>query len=398
MKIFLLAQSFPPPSAAGSVQYLSNIFGAFPPETVEVVTGNAQPSLAPRFDAGYPQRIHRFWFIQHVAYGYKTSKIARLIEYALWPLVTAWLLVRNNPKLIMIGEFNVTTIPALIAKRLLRKPYILFTYAEEITYFTTRPLYLRLLKKSLHHADAIITVSDYTSGILQELGADANRIYKVLPAVAYDKAVAASPDVEALRRRYSLMNSAVLLTVGRLVERKGHASVIDALPSILHSFPNTHYVIVGTGPEEDNLKQRVQRANLQDKVTFTGVVENDELACWYEICDVFLMPHRMLHETQDTEGCPTVFLEASAHGKPVIGGKDGGVADAILDRTTGFIIDGTNTSQISECVSHLLQDPELATRIGAAGRAYVETLAPESRAAAIQQIIQQVIKSNKELA
>jgi phosphatidylinositol alpha-1,6-mannosyltransferase len=168
-----------------------------------------------------------------------------------------------------------------------------------------------------------------------------------------------------------------------LVERKGHATVIKALPAILQLFPTVRYVIVGTGPEESRLKELVRQAGLQEYVLFTGGIDNNELSCWYEVCDIFVMPHRSLPASRDTEGCPTVFLEAGAHGKPVIGGRDGGVADAILHDRTGFIIDGKDNVKLAETVCLLLKTPDLAARMGAAGRAYVATLRPESRAAAV---------------
>ena len=386
MKILLFVQSFPPPSAGGSVQYIANVFSALPPHTAVIVTGNAEPAIAREFDAGFPQRIIRFPFIAHVIRGYKVSKIARASEYVLWLLTAGWLILRERPQVVHIGEFNVASIAALIAKKLLSIPYVLFAYVEEITYITGRPMYRGLLKRVIRNADAIITVSDYSIGVLQELGADPTHIHKVLPAVGRDKLVVADEDADAIRMKHSLRDCRVLLTVGRLVERKGHATVIEALPAILHSLPTTRYIIVGTGPEESKLKELVRQAGLQDYVRFTGEVNDNELACWYEICDIFVMPHRNLPETRDTEGCPTVFLEASAHGKPVIGGKDGGVADAILHDRTGVIIDGKDASKLAESVCNLLKTPELAGRMGAAGRAYVATLSPGSRAAAIQQI------------
>jgi phosphatidylinositol alpha-1,6-mannosyltransferase len=205
-------------------------------------------------------------------------------------------------------------------------------------------------------------------------------------------------EVKTLQMKYSLSDCRVLLTVGRLIERKGHATVIKALSSILQRFPATRYVIVGAGPEEYKLKKMVQQAGLRDYVLFTGEVDNKELACWYEICDIFVMPHRDLPSVGDTEGCPTVFLEAGAHGKPVIGGRDGGVTDAILHDRTGFIIDGTDASKLEESVCHLLNNPELAAKMGAAGRAYVAMLGPESRAAAIQQINVRLTGNNRAVA
>jgi phosphatidylinositol alpha-1,6-mannosyltransferase len=394
MKVLLLTQSFPPPSEAGSVQYLFRIFSALPPQSAMIVTGNAEPARSKEFDRNFPQRIIRFPFIAHVVTGHRRSKFARACEYLLWPLVAAWTIVRERPDVVHIGEFNVASVTALLAKKFVRLPYVLFTHAEEITYITTRPLYLRLLKAVLRNADAIITVSEYTRGVLHELGAAPESIHKVLPPVGEsNRAPVDSAALDALRANYSIGKNRVLLTVGRLVNRKGHTSVIEALPFILESFPETLYVIVGTGPEEQRLKDLVLRAGLQDRILFTGRVDESELACWYEICDIMVMPNRYLSETRDTEGCGIVFLEASAHGKPVIGGRDGGVADAILDGRTGFTIDGTDAAMLAEKVCYLLGNPEAALEMGRAGRAYVSTLRPECSAAAIQRINEEVVRA-----
>ncbi len=396
MKVLLLAQSFPPPAAAGSVQYLFNIFSALPPQTAVVMTGNADPARSREFDRNFPQRIIRFPFIAHVAYGHRRGRLARAGEYLLWPLTAAWLIWRERPQVVHIGEFNVASITALMARKLFGIPYVLFTYAEEITYITTRPAYLRLLKAVLRNADAIVTVSDYTRGVLQELGAPPERIYKVLPPVGDDKRVPVkAAAAEALRAKYAIQGRRVLLTVGRLVERKGHATVLEALPAIRRSFPEALYVVVGSGPEEQKLKKLVLQAGLQEHVLFTGGVDDGELACWYEICDILVMPHRSLANS-DTEGCPTVFLEAGAHGKPVVGGRDGGVADAILDGRTGFTIDGTDAAKLAEKVCYLLGNPEAALEMGRAGRAYVSTLRPECSAAAIQRINEEVVRGASE--
>jgi phosphatidylinositol alpha-1,6-mannosyltransferase len=398
MKILLLAQSFPPPSAAGSVQYLANIFSALPPQTAVIVTSNTQPVLAKEFDARFPQRIIRLSFIPHVTDGYRASRLKRASRYILWPLTAGWFIFRERPQVVHIGEYNAAAIAALFVAKLLRIPYVLYTYVEELTYITLRPMHLRLLRRVVRNADAIITVSDYSIGVLRELGADLSRIHKVLPAVGRRKLVVAIEKVEALRTRYLLRDCRVLLTVGRLIERKGHATVIEALPTIQKSFPEARYVIVGAGPEENKLVKLVRESGLGDCVLFAGGVNDEELASWYEICDIFVMPHRSLPEIRDTEGCPTVFLEASAHGKPVIGGRDGGVADAILQDRTGFIIDGTDASKLAESVCYLLKTPELAARMGAAGRAYVATLGSESRAASIQQINVRLTESDSSAA
>jgi phosphatidylinositol alpha-1,6-mannosyltransferase len=392
MKILLLAQSFPPPGAAGSVQYLSNIFSALPPQTAVIVTADADPDEALAFDANYPQRILRFRSIPHVTAGYSVSVPSRIIKLLLWPLIAFWLIVRERPQVVYLGEFNVSCLAALLAQKILRIPFGLFTYAEEITYIFNHPIHLRLLKWTLRKADVLITVSGYTSCLLQDLGADLARIQKILPSVSPAKLIENPEAVKAVRQKYSLGSSRVLLTAGRLIERKGHVTVIEALPTILRSFPNLRYVVVGCGPEEERLINLVRQADLQSHVLFVGGVDNQTLACWYEICDIFVMPHRHLAATNDTEGCPTVFLEAGAHGKPVIGGKAGGVADAISEGQTGFIIDGEDAMQLAENVCSLLGNAELSRRMGEAGRTLSSTLEPESRAAALCRITAHLIE------
>jgi phosphatidyl-myo-inositol dimannoside synthase len=343
------------------------------------MTGNAEPENAKSFDSGFPQRIRRFGFILHVAHGYRATALDRLREYLCWSIAAIWLIYKERPDLIMIGEFSPTTWVPMLMKQLFGIPYVLFTYAEELTYITGRPFYLRLLKRLLWNADGIVTVSNYTKKILEGLGAPPERIHKVLPAVGTDKVHVDAETVATLQAKYSLAGHPILLTVGRLVERKGHATVIQALPSIAKAFPAIRYVIVGAGPQEQKLRQLVFDLNLEEYVIFVGQVDDKELSAWYEICDIFVMPHRQLHYSRDTEGCPTVFLEAGAHGKPVIGGMDGGVSDAILHTRTGYIIDGTSLVELMEKVNDLLDNPELADKMGAEGYAYAAALDPVSR-------------------
>lgn len=388
-----MAASFPPPAAAGSAQYLSHIVSHLPPHSVVVQTGNAEPAQAELFDRGLPQRVVRHKFIIHVANGYKAGKLRRLLEYVRWPAAAFWLILREAPQVVHVGEHNVAGLAALAANKILGIPYMMYTYAEEVTYLSHRPIHNFLYCRLLRQAAAVITVSEYTRGLLIERGVQPQRIHKILPTVGTEKlAVAGRDEVENVRNRYGLQGKRVVLTVGRLVTRKGHASMVEALPQILRRFPETRYVIVGKGPEEETLRRQVSQAGLQDSVRLLGLVDDRELACLYQMSDVFVMPHRFLPETSDTEGCPTVFLEASAHGKPVIGGNAGGVSDAILDGKTGFIIDGTSAQQIADTVCRLLQDPALAADMGRAGREYVAGLTPERAAEMILRINESITR------
>ncbi len=359
-----------------------------------VQTADAEPEHAPAFDRGLPQRVVRHRFIIHVAKAYDVGKLRRLLEYVLWPVAAFWLILREAPQVVHVGEHNVAGLAALVANRILGVPYLVYTYAEEITYLSTRPIHYFLYLRILRNAGAVVTVCDYTRDLLVERGVQPQRIHKVLPSVGLEKVIVASADeIETVRRRHGLQGNRVLLTVGRLVNRKGHASVVEALPQILQSFPETRYVIVGQGPEEETLRHHVSQAGLQDHVLFLGGVDDRELACLYQISDVFVMPHRFLPKTRETEGCPTVFLEASANGKPVIGGNAGGVSDAILDGKTGFIIDGSSPQQIADAVCRLFRDPVLAAEMGRVGVEYVAELTPGRAAEMIVRINESLINN-----
>lgn len=397
MKILLFTGSFPPPLAGGSVEYIFNIVSNLPPNSVMIHTANSDPVKAEELDKLFPQRIIRSSFITQVTKGYEghilIRKLRSLKGYLLWPIVAFWLIIRERPDIIYIGEHNFAGFAALLAQRLLGIPYLLYTYAEEIPLLSKRRLHNKIFLIILRNADIVITVCEYTRQLLMDIGISRERIVKILPAVSDSKRyTATSEQIEAVRRKYSLDKFRVLLTVGFLTERKGHSTMISALPGIIRAFPDVKYVIVGTGPKERKLKQDVEEAGLSEQVIFTGMVDDEELSSLYEICDIFVMLHRQVETTLDTEGCPTVFLEASAHGKPVIGGNAGGVADAILDRRTGLIIDGKEVPNVVDAIKQLLENPDWAKKMGDSGHAYVAHLSPESNARKIWELSRELIQ------
>jgi phosphatidylinositol alpha-1,6-mannosyltransferase len=384
-----------PPGAGGSIEYIVNIFSKLPAGSATVNTGSADHPQAAAFDAEFPQKVVRKAFIVNVLDGEKYGRARKFLGRLRWVASAFSMIARTRPDVVHIGEYNYTFLAALLARVLFKTPYIIYTYAEEITYLTTRPSRLRLFQMAIAHAAAIITVCDYTKNVLIECGADASKIHKILPSVGDSKRTLLAPaQIESVRQKYKLSGRRVLLTVGRLEERKGHLSVIDAMPEILRKFPATVYVVVGIGPFRDRIKMQVERAGLGNSVIFAGRAPDEDVAALYEVCDIFVMPHRELALSHDTEGCPTVFLEAGAHGKPVIGGNAGGVADAIVDGQTGYIVDGTDAAQIALKVVTLLGDGNLSRSMGAAGREYVALLTPGISAAAIERINEAVIARN----
>ena len=157
-----------------------------------------------------------------------------------------------------------------------------------------------------------------------------------------------------------------VLSVGRLVERKGHDTAIRAVAHVVKELPDVKYIIVGEGPRKAYLKNLVHEMKIEKNVSFAGRVSDSRLAEYYRDCDLFILPSRIVDE-QDYEGFGIVYLEANSYGKPVIGGKAGGCEDAIEDGVNGFLVDPLDEKELASVVLNLLKKDKLASEIGSKG-------------------------------
>ena len=255
---------------------------------------------------------------------------------------------------------------ALLVRWLTQVPYLLYAHGEEIQTHLTSRKFSWLMPKIYNGAAAVIANSTNTKQILENIGIHSDKIHIITPGVSGKLFNISEHAGDSIRQRHKLNNGPVLLTVGRLQRRKGQDMVIKALSKILKVFPNAKYLIVGSGNDEAFLQNLVYECGVADNVIFAGEVSDNELAAYYAACDIFVMPNRQIGE--DIEGFGIVFLEASAMGKPVIGGKSGGTQDAILDGLTGFRVDGNQIEAVSVSIMTLLSDPIRAKRMGETGR------------------------------
>jgi phosphatidylinositol alpha-1,6-mannosyltransferase len=153
--------------------------------------------------------------------------------------------------------------------------------------------------------------------------------------------------------------------------RKGQDELIRALPKIHQTAPNASLIIVGDGPYRKDLERLVKKLGLENFVHLTGKVSQTELSKWYAAGDIFAMPCRTRMGGWDVEGLGIVFLEGSATGLPVIVGDSGGAVDAVIDSETGYLVDGTNTAEIADRIAYLFANPDVAKKMGEAGRNWV---------------------------
>ena len=178
-------------------------------------------------------------------------------------------------------------------------------------------------------------------------------------------------DAAELRRELGLADKKVIVSVGRLVHRKGQDRLIESLPEILTQIPQAHILFIGDGPYKDHLVKRAEQLGVTAHITFLGRIQYAELPRYICAGDIFAMPSRSRLAGLEVEGLGIVYLEASACGLAVIGGKSGGAPDAVLEAETGFAVDGTSPAAIAQAAIALLSQPELSARMGARGREWI---------------------------
>jgi phosphatidylinositol alpha-1,6-mannosyltransferase len=196
---------------------------------------------------------------------------------------------------------------------------------------------------------------------------------------------AADIEARAIKLRRSLDPDAsssgpVILSVGRLVPRKGFDLVLHSVARLRRQYPTLRYLIVGQGPERMRLERLAGELGIASNVRMLGPA--DEITKWaaYEMCDLFVMPNRTLDGT-DWEGFGIVFIEAALAGRAAIGGSSGGTADAVVDGETGLLVDPERAGGVTDAIRRLLDNRDERMRMGlAAARRAADRFSPAALA------------------
>lgn len=356
MKSVLITPDFPP-DTGGIQSYLYNLFLRNPHCDV-IAPKNSKPEIP------YPSNLFR---IRNLNKQFKSK-----FNYFELIIKNLYLIRKEKYNFIHCGHVFPIGLIGYYAKKMFGTPYVVYTYAMEV-----KQLYMQegkvknLYLKVLNNANKIITISYYTKKILESIGVPSEKIIIIPPGVSLAEF---SPGLknENIIKKFGLDGKFTLLTVSRLVERKGHDKVIESIIQLKSQLKNIVYLIVGQGPNEEYLRKLVKDNHLGDYVKFVGFIPDDELIDYYRTCDIFIMLSREIEEQGDVEGYGIVFTEANACEKPVIGGFSGGVGDAIIDGVTGLLVDPTDIKEISKSIKTLYINKEKRESMGRAGREIAE--------------------------
>lgn len=354
-RILFFSPEFPPqPGGAGRFSYGLATGLAHRSLEVAVLTASLSDPSTAAFDAEQPFRT-----IRRRLDG---SSFAQYLRGAAWLQAEIW---KTRPDALVVTDLLAHRIVCLGLSLGVSKLIVLAHGTDSEMNFSEGHAKRMLFTRLYSLADRIIANSRYTRGLLAARGVRRPEIDVILPGIDIPL-FSRTPDASRISKRHALGGRPVLLTVGALTKRKGHLLVLEALPRILRRFPEAVYLIVGEGYMRQALEREIRERGLLRSVILAGACPNGELPDYYDACDVFLLPNR--RDGSVVEGFGIVYLEANARGKPVIGIREAGVPEAVLDGVTGCLLDRYDAGLLADAVVGLLSEPDRAARLGREGR------------------------------
>jgi len=261
---------------------------------------------------------------------------------------------------------------ALMAKQLRTSGatnIVALSHGHEI-WWAKIPILKQLLRKIIKDVDHLGYLGQFTKSEIVKASNQIDKFVQIAPGIDTDHFMPKSARADLIKK-YRLEDRRVIVSVGRLVHRKGQDKLIESLPKILQSFPGAVLLLVGEGPIKQMLKNTAKQLGVTNQVIFAGRVQHIDLPDYICLGEVFAMPVRSRFAGLEVEGLGIVYLEASACGLPVIVGNSGGATDAVIDGVTGLLVNGSDTDQIADAVCKLLTDQSRAKAMGLAGRGWV---------------------------
>jgi phosphatidyl-myo-inositol dimannoside synthase len=340
-RILMITPDYPP-MRGGVARYLS-LLARYLKDRIVVIAG--EHPLWQSFDASEPYNIFRM----------------NLLYKHFWPRWLKTLIYLRSVRKDYDVAITSHVLPIGTAVMMSGIPYILIVHGMDIRLAKQHPRKRRIAKNVLSRARLVVTNSEaLAKEVLDDFGVQSLVVYPCLETF---------PDSIPTRSQ-----GFTLLTVSRLVERKGHTHVLTALAKLKHSgqLESFEYHIAGTGPMETTLRSMVHELGLERSVVFHGDVSEEDLQNLYADADIFVMP--VFDDKIDKEGFGLTFIEAAAHATPSITTRLSGVDEAVIDGETGILVSADNVDALATAIHMLATDVEYRTQLGQKARTRAKEL------------------------
>ncbi len=369
MRHLLLSYDFPP-IGGGIARLTGELARHYPAGSLVVSTGLVDGS-GPS-DAQIPNPVDRV--------GIRSTRLRTVQGLLLWSHRARRLAHAFHPRFSWCGNLKPAGTPALWLRRREGIPYGIIVYGSDLQllrHSLRRSIRKRVVARALlREASVIVAVSRWTRGlcleVLEELGLDPSASdVRALPLgtdPVHFRPGIATADVRA---RYGLDHGRWLLTVARLEVHKGIDTGLKIVAALGGTHPDLRYAVVGSGSKRQQLEAMAQELGVTDRVRFLSGVPDADLPALYNCAEIYLglsRPEELL-----IEGFGISLTEASACGIPVVGGRSGGIPDAVREGETGVLVDSADVHAVVDLVRSLLDDGELRRRLGDGGRRAVES-------------------------
>ena len=280
-----------------------------------------------------------------------------------------WKILNKNPETIFIATtWGMAKSYSYLKKKYPLSKMIVVAHGLEVTRLKEGKE-LTSFKNVVNDSDLILCVSKYTKNeIIDRVdGIETNHI-KFLPNGVDINRFFPAENTTGFLNRYNIPeHSNIILTLARIIRRKGHDTVIKCLPSLIKKFPNIQYVIAGPRRKKDTyldeLKFLAKELSVENHIVFVDYIPDKDLNEIYSRSQVYVMVSRTYNDIGDSEGFGITFLEANACGCPVIGSTEGGIPDAVENNKNGLLVPADDIKSLTKAINKFLEDQSFRTKI-----------------------------------
>lgn len=356
MKTLILTLEYPP-QVGGIASYVENVARYLSPHQV-LVYAPLHPG-AEAVDAERPWETAR----RRPYWRWLWPRSAR----ALWQV---WRLTKKEPiTVIQVHHILPLGYVAWCLYKWRQIPYDVFLHGSDWQIANQHWLRRLLFKKLARSARQVIVNSQFSwQGVAAMLGRQTNPVVIYpCPGEEFFTYRPEPNEMANLRAKLALSGKRVLISVSRLVDRKGHARLAELLPRIVAQVPNVSWLIIGDGPERRAISRVLEQRSVQSIVRFLPDLPTSVLPPYYHLADLFvLLTHRDRDKVEEAWG--TSFIEAAASGLAAVAGRSGGTSEAVEHARTGVVVDVENDNLVIESIVELLRNDSWRQALGLAAK------------------------------